>query len=463
MRILLGLLLLFGLLACGEEVDDFAGRSQGTNGFLGFGFIDVPRDYSNLNAGSYEMQYRIWRATNPAARIGALVVHFGGPGSSAVRIADEFRSFIQRIEGRFPGSITERFDIVGLDELGVGSSEPLDCKFVLNRNRLTGFQGHLEEAERFADACDREHGPLMNQLGTLRLARDLDRLRAELGEEVLHFYGASYGTLVGLAYASEFPNRVGRFVLDAVLEPRLTVTELVVQQTAGFERAFDAWLDWCTRQSSCAFGGDDPAAAFDAWVASLSPYDPNPEGLSQALIRGGVYPYLYSEFNWSVLDVALRIAQSGDGSVFRQALIDFDSTFNEDAFDATMCADRPRPTFDELEALQSEVEAAAPRLGGARFGDFFSCLYWPATPEAIDWDGRLQSMPPLMLVGAIGDAATPYEWSVSVRAAAPFTRMVTAPGYFHATALSGLRSCVDDAAASYLLTGVLPNVDVDCR
>lgn len=59
----------------------------------------------------------------------------------------------------------------------------------------------------------------MNHMATADVARDLDRMRAAVGDRGLPYYGVSYGSFLGNSYANMFPGRVRSVVIDGVNDP----------------------------------------------------------------------------------------------------------------------------------------------------------------------------------------------------------------------------------------------------
>ena len=190
--------------------------------------LEVPVDYQNPQGDTIELALSRVPARKASKRIGSLVVNPGGPGGSGV----DYAKAADFIVGK---KVRDAYDVVGFDPRGVGRSAPIDC---LTDTALDAFLGSdptpdddAEEetfaatARGFAQACGTTAGPLLGHVSTADAARDMDVLRAALGEEKLTYLGKSYGTYLGTTYADLFPKQVGRMVLDGVVAPDLTPEE----------------------------------------------------------------------------------------------------------------------------------------------------------------------------------------------------------------------------------------------
>ena len=222
------------------------------------GTLTVPVDYTDPDGETIELNLERVLAGSPDDRVGSLVVNPGGPGGSGV----DYASAADFIVGP---DVRRRYDVVGFDPRGVGRSAPVDC---LSDAGLDDFLGtdptpdDAAEEEGFADAsanlaksCAANAGALLGHVSTVDAAKDMDILRAALGDAKLNFLGKSYGTYLGATYADLFPQLVGQFVLDGVVAPDLTSAEVNQGQAEGFELATRAWAKDCVEEGDCPLGG----------------------------------------------------------------------------------------------------------------------------------------------------------------------------------------------------------------
>ncbi|MEO7447582.1 MAG: alpha/beta fold hydrolase, partial [Humibacillus sp.] len=287
--------------------------------------LRVPLDYATPQAAS-DLRLKVLRvpAKDQSSRIGSLVVNPGGPGASAV----DYAAAADAIVGT---DVRRYFDVVGFDPRGVGRSAPLDC---ISDKQLDGFMGAdqtpddpaeqqalLAQAKVLADGCEAKNPALLPHLSTEDTAKDMDVLRAALGDGQLNYLGKSYGTFLGSTYAGLFPTRVGRFVLDGVVPPDLTNKELSEGQARGFELATRTYVADCVKQGSCPLGGSVDEGM--AWIRSflkqvdatpIPTGDPSMPELNEAWASWGLGQAMYDQSSWDTLTAALREAKAGNGS-----------------------------------------------------------------------------------------------------------------------------------------------------
>lgn len=215
------------------------------------------------------------KATGPGKRLGSLLVNPGGPGGSAISYLQSYAAL------GYPAAVRARYDMVAVDPRGVGRSEPVEC---LDGKQMDAFtqtdvtpddQAETNELsatfKKYAAGCESKSGQVLPYVSTIEAARDMDILRAALGDDKLNYVGASYGTFLGATYAGLYPERVGRMVLDGAMDPTLSAKEMNRDQTAGFETAFQSFAKDCVRHPDCPLG---TGSAADAAGAS-SPSSPN--------------------------------------------------------------------------------------------------------------------------------------------------------------------------------------------
>jgi pimeloyl-ACP methyl ester carboxylesterase len=383
-------------------------------------------------------------------------------------------------------AVRERYDVVGFDPRGVGASRGLQC---LSDKQLDTFvaydgtpddqaeeNGLLRQGELLGAGCKADDAALIAHVGTRDAARDLDVLRAALGDRRLTYLGKSYGTYLGATYAGLFPKRVGRLVLDGPLDPVSTSLEVARQQGIGFQRALGAFLDDCARRSSCPLPAGRAAA--EARLASfLAQVDRDPlpgsgsRKLTESLAVLGIAVAMYDEGSWSFLRQGLSQALKGDGETLI-LLADFytdrgpggkyTSNANE-AIYAVNCLDRPEDgDIASFRADAAEVAKVAPLFGPYIVWSNLPCTTWPAPAEGEPAPIRATGSKPILVVGTTRDPATPYEWAKSLSTELDAGHLLTYVGDGHTAYRRGSR-CVDNAVDAYLLRGTLPAEGTRCH
>jgi pimeloyl-ACP methyl ester carboxylesterase len=431
--------------------------------------LAVPLDYAD--PGGTTASIGVLRHRADGDRIGALVVNPGGPGASGMEL-------VPALVGRLPGSpLLHRFDLVGFDPRGVGSSTPKinclgDADWAAERADVDvdpsppGVAQTEAENRRYAELCtERSGGPaVLAHLGTREVVRDLDVLRAALGEQKLSYLGFSYGTRLGAAYAEQFPQRVRALVLDGALSPTASTLEQNVAQAAGFQHAFDAFAADCARRGRCPLG-TDRAAANARFQALVRPLIDRParaaesRRLSYPDAIAAVIQALYVESLWPVLTRGLAGLAGGDGTVLL-TLADLyyqrapDGHYGDliEAFITISCVDDQRITDRGVATeLARRTVAAAPFRDSGRgpVGALEPCAFWPVPPTREPHLPTAPELPPTVVISTTGDPATPYAAGVEL-ARALGAELVTVEGNRHTAALQG-NACVDDLVTRYLV------------
>ncbi|UYQ65986.1 alpha/beta hydrolase [Streptomyces peucetius] len=404
-------------------------------------------------------------------RIGSLLFNFGGPGESGVATLPALATAYERLR--------DRYDLVSFDPRGVGNSNGVRCLDAEAAEDMSEqddtpddgtdeVEALLKSKQEYAAACERESGRLLAHVGTEDAARDMDLMRHLLRDDKLHYFGISYGTELGGVYAHLFPRKVGRAVLDGVVDPTLDQLEEGLAQAAGFQLAFDHFAAWCVR-TGCSVG--DSADEVETVVMELeAELDDRPlavDGdrmLTGSLLLEAVIQALCLETAWPALEVGLEQAADGNGGTMlnladalgaRRGTADSNQ---EDAQTAITCADRSdRYTVDELLEAAPRFEAASPVFGDTMVWGALECTGWPVPGKAEHPDVRAPGAPPVLLVGNTGDPATPYEGAA--RMAAQLGKGVgvelTYKGEGHGAYNSG-NTCVQGVVNAYLLDGEVP-------
>ncbi|HET6855957.1 MAG TPA: alpha/beta hydrolase [Streptomyces sp.] len=458
--------------------------------------LTVPMDYGRPGTGkTFVLPVAKAATADPAERIGSLVYNPGGPGASGI---SDLKSGTAET---FSAALRERFDVVSFDPRGVGASRPaLHCAEDEAQDEGDAGGGQplyprseddrasaLAGARLTAAACKKGSGAILPHVGTRDAARDLDVLRAAVGDSKLTYVGWSYGTSLGTTYAEQFPRRVRALVLDGAIDPSLDWSQRAVGQAAGFERAVDDYATYCADVAGDSCPGETSEEIhqlIDRLYGRAGreplPIDGDEYGLDARGVLDAVSMAMYTpEAQWEDLSAALREADDGDGT--RLAGLDAADdveTGSEDADDpaapesadpsesadageppadnedsallAVNCLDTPHPRSAEpyWDALAG-AEKAAGVYGPSSVIDALSCKDWPAgeqRPHRV----RAEGVPPVLVVGTTGDPATPYEESESLAAQLPGGMLLTYEGLGH-TAYGRSNACVTDAVDGYLI------------
>jgi pimeloyl-ACP methyl ester carboxylesterase len=435
--------------------------------------LSVPLDYAQPSGRQIEVALIRAPARNPSERIGVLVSNPGGPGASGIRFLRGWTRVVDE-------TIQNRFDLVSFDPRGVGQSTPLLCHDDIQR--MIGLDPHPVTADEWAEVeriireftalCVERGGDLLPHLGSLNVARDMDRIREALGEEQLTYVGYSYGTVLGALYAEMFPERVRAMVVDGPVDLSLPPDELNITQALGFERALEHFLEDCReRQCDLVREGRDPAAAIDELFARTREAPIASSEADRALGPGealtGVVAALYRRAFWPSLGRAVQAALDGDGTWLVQMADglwgrrgeEYANLFEANA--AVNCLDYPYPRDPaHYRELTERGAAAAPRFGAALGSGGLICGLWPVPPQPIGTpDG--EGAPPLLVIGTTGDPATPYEWALAARRDLVSSVLLTHEGEGH-TAYAGGNACIDNLVEAYLLDLVTPEDGTVC-
>ncbi|MFI6496804.1 alpha/beta hydrolase [Nonomuraea typhae] len=437
------------------------------------GKLAVPLDYGNPAGGTIDLALIRVPATDKAKRIGSLVFNFGGPGGSGVDgLAQAAKSF---------GTLNTRYDLVSFDPRGVERSSGVRCGDGKEMDEFTSLNTlpatertsiALDEAnKKFAKLCEQDSGKVLPYIGTVSAARDMDRIRAAVGDAKLNYLGMSYGTHLGAMYATEFPGNVGRMLLDAPLDPTVTFEQRTLVQTAGFQKAYESFLKACM-QEGCALGADVEAA--DKNVDKLmdrlvdKPLKVGNRDLTQGLASTGVAAALYSALSWPFLESALDQAmREGEGAALMYLADSYTGrspdgkyTTQMTSFPAITCVDTAeRPDAATLKKTEEAALKISPMFGSAGAGSLCSVWPVPGSDEARHVDATGSA--PIVVVGGKGDPATPYEWAPKLTEQLKTATLVTYEGEGHGAYLSGSQ-CVKGIVDAYLLNGKVPQAGATC-
>jgi pimeloyl-ACP methyl ester carboxylesterase len=441
--------------------------------------LTVPVDYAHPDGPTIDLALTRLPASEPARRIGPLLINFGGPGGPAVSSLHELGMVM------FSDEIRARFDLVGFDPRGVGASAPLDCQLDLDAYYAIDTspdtdaerQAQAEAGRRFAEGCASHGGVLLPFMGTDNVVRDLERIRQALGVEQFSFWGPSYGTSIAVQYVEQYPTHVRAFSIEDVLATALDGPTLFREVAAGYEQAFNAFLADCAADRRCAFHSNgDSGVAFDALMARLereplvSTTDPRP--VTQSDLLAVVDAAIWRLASWPELAEALAAADTGDADVLRRVVDNVrgrrpDGTYDSVAvnslyaFSAVHCLDNSFPRSREaFESLAAEVMALAPRTGGVYLNVGAACVFWPAPHRPMLAAPTGRGAPPLLVVGGTLDNQTAYVWAERLARQLESAVLLTREGaghtsYFHSR-------CVVEAVDAYLLELRLPAPGTTC-
>jgi pimeloyl-ACP methyl ester carboxylesterase len=438
----------------------------------------VPLDYAHPNGRTVSLALLKVTALHPSERIGTMVVNPGGPGASGVEWAASASS-------EYGTAIRDVYDIVGFDPRGVASSDPVECESAKQLDRLVGSDPDPDTAaERRAsdrmlramgEGCLHRSGNLARHVSTEEVAKDLDILRAALGDARLTYFGASYGTAIGASYADQFPKRVGRMVLDGALDPTSSTVDVDLVQAHGFEVALRAYVGACVQKGGCFLGStvDQGVRRVHDFLTGLEsrPIDSSSGGKVTAGIAfyGVIYP-LYSRSTWSILDKELHTGFSGDGTLLRLVADAYlhrnaDGTYRDNSFEVfnvVSCLDDDEGVpSSQVPRYLPRFEKASPTFGKVFASSLTTCHVWPIhsghKPHAVHATGS----PPILVVGTTRDPATPLVWAQSLARQLPHGVLITRDGDGHTGYHQG-SSCVDNTVEDYLVHGTVPSHDVRC-
>jgi len=439
--------------------------------------LPVPLDDTVADGPMIDIALVRFPARDQERRIASLLVNPGGPGASGV-------DWVLGAATSMPDEVQDRFDIVGFDPRGVARSAGVDCTDDLDpyfeaewapddrgeRSEL------LEEVRRLVSTCERSEGDVLPYLQTARVARDMERIRVALGDEALTFLGYSYGSYLGASYAEQFPDRVRALVLDGPIDPSLDAIEFQVEQAVGFERNLDAFLADCAQRRGCQFHrGGRTAPAYDRLRARIGsrPLAVD-DGGERRTLNGtrfdlAVTQLLYEgRAFWTDLARALAATDEGDGSDLlfyadfytgRDGEGEYEN--GQESFIAIGCADGPPVGgVSGMRAIEDAAAEAAPRLGRSIVNGSLPCAVWPVAaepPRAL----RAAGAPPILVIGATDDPATPFEWGKALAAQLRSGVLLTVDSARHTSFDAGTR-CVDRLVIQYLVQLDAPRAGTRC-
>ncbi len=444
--------------------------------------VEVPLDYTNPGGRTAQIALlRVPAKGEPGKRIGSLLVNPGGPGGPGMSHA----AFVATKLGEHP--VTQQFDLIGFDPRGVAASTPaLNCftdaqreaDVMVNSFNSGGADYSEDKTRQFYQNCAARSGgeDVLANAGTRDVVRDMDVLRAVLGDTKLSFVGQSYGTRLGASYAEAFPQNVRALVLDGALDPTLGTTARRLVLFAGFQSSFDNMAVFCAKSRGCPLG-TDPRQAPAIFQQLMQPLIDKPittadgRRVTYTTAIEGVLAALYSEAGWPAIILGLTELKGGRGDtlLFLRNLLSqrrADGSYGNglESLLAINCLDEERNTPAQESAMTRDVFKVAPFLNHGRSVNARDlCEHWPVLPTVgYPYAQNILGLPTTLVVSITRDPATPHAGGISL-AKTLGASLLTVEGEQHGVALTAGNACVDNIVADYLINLKLPATDQRCK
>jgi pimeloyl-ACP methyl ester carboxylesterase len=459
--------------------------------------VKVPLDYDRPDGRLIDLALARLPASDPAHRLGSLFANFGGPGASGVLTV---RSGARLL---YPPGVRARFDIVGFDPRGVGSSTAVRCfastaeqHAFLPRYPIipTSRQERRELGAKVRELvrhCEARVGWLLPHLSTADVARDLDVLRARVGDDKLTYVGYSYGTYLGATYANLFPQRVRALALDAVIDASTYATGpstsfLRQHSDRGSATTLREFFRLCAQAGSrCAFAASGrPARKFATLAGRLrSKPVPTPDGstFGYSDLVVNTISGLYLPWRWADLATFLQqlyeATTPGEASAAAARLrglagqpLAARGSAADDSYDnygeagfASACSETRNPRTMRGYRRAARAAEARSRYVGAYWSYVNAgCLAWPRAQDRYTGPWSTPTSAPILLVNNRFDPATPHRSAVAMNRLLPRSRLLTVDGWGH-TALQTRSACADGAVERYLVRLALPRPGATCE
>lgn len=457
--------------ACPEDVPAEPPRLQCAT-------VPVPLDYSDPGGAQIELMISRLASTKPDARRGVLLLNPGGPGGSGLGL-----SHLLVTQGA-PAELLDSYDLIGMDTRGVGHSSPVSCGFTIGSPYYANVPPYAADAAAVAaqatvargvaeQCAANDHEGRLPHLTTANNARDLDRIRAALGAETASFLGYSYGSAVGAAYASMFPERADRIVLDSNIGDTFLDRDGMRRYSRGVEETFPDFARWAADRHDEYGLGRTPEEVRATYFVLADGLDKKPvDQIDGGFFRFSVFAALFNPQSydkmartWQTQLAAVRAGSPGDAAA--DPSIDLDALSPGDnsltVFLATTCNDVEWP--EDIGAYQRAVAADREQypLFGAATANILPCAYWKWAP--VEPAVRIDSGGPadVLILQNRRDPVTPLRGGELLdEKFGERSRLVTVDGSGHGVYVLGKNPCASDIATGYLVDGTMPEKDVAC-
>ncbi|RJQ68124.1 alpha/beta fold hydrolase [Pseudonocardiaceae bacterium YIM PH 21723] len=416
--------------------------------------LTVPVDWTKPDGPAIDLEISR-RTADPAKRLGVLVYGEGGPGGTSAHSVQS--------SAIFSAAVTEKFDVIGVNARGYGDGYQLSCPDQAPATGLFTSQADMDRfraaTSAYAQACREQTGPLFDHVDTVDNARDLDAVRAALGEQKISFYGGSYGTLLGQQYAELFPGKVERLVLDSTMDHSIPdFRTFSATEAKAAEELFDQFVQWCAATVTCALHGTDIRATVTE--------------LQKRADAGELKDSAGKQLTPLSLDYLTAAAKSGKRAwpSVANGIKTLDTTGiaplrnisegTNGGFHGVLCRDWNMQIrdFADFQSITEHIGQVAPMT---RFNSYplagFGCQGFVNTtnPPKVFAKSSL----PTLVINARHDFKTVYPWATNLTGQTGWT-LLTHDGDGHVKYFSS--PCVKAATDRYLLTGELPAAGTHC-
>lgn len=459
--------------ACALGPEDEEGQALDAAG-IECGDVTVPVTYAKPRGRTMTVAIARSRATDPEHRIGSMIINLGGPASPVVGVVPLAREAM--------GEAGSRFDLIGMDPRFAGRSTPIDCGWPgswLPRSSgadRESFTRMVALAKDLAKRCGRTHAADLAYASTANSARDMDMIRAALGEPKLSFLGYSQGTFLGAVYTQLFPQRADRIVLDSAVNPTKPGTSLLRDGAPRREAALAEWASWAAaRDDDYGLGAtaDEVLATVDrVYTASArKPLRIGGYAIDDTVVPAVVARSLSDDAtNGELAETMAILATVANGGTAEpnEALADVLSgvlTGAESALHsaqtAIMCGDAAAPRDPEWYWRDIQAHRAQAPLFTPMSRTITPCAFWPQAP--LERPVTIGNGVPALIVQAEKDIDAQLPGAQAMHRALTGSRMVTLEGArTHGVYLFRGASCVDETVNAYLTEGHLPAADLQC-
>jgi pimeloyl-ACP methyl ester carboxylesterase len=433
------------------------------------GALTLPIDWKRPRGEKFDLAVARRKATDPAKRIGIMLINPGGPGGSGVDFAYDANRYLSQ-------DMQARFDIIGFDPRGVARSQPVQCSLDLLLAQPSPFPENQAEFDvlkeynqDLAEDCRARSGPIFDHADTIAVTNDMDAIRHSLGERKLNYYGYSYGTIMGQQYAERFGHRIRAMVLDSNMDHSLDVKAFHATEAAAVEGSFLEFVKWCDRTADCALHGRDVSAYWYDLQARAErgelrdPDDPTVP-VSVQTLTGFAFSMSYGPDWYYMADWLNRLGATTPPPA-APARADRAVEVVRNPFAAVFCQDFRFRVKDhrELAGLVAEARRLAPHVRSNPLGHsaVTDCIGFPDKANNPQHRLRITTAPKILMLNSLHDPATAYAWAANAHEQSrDKTVLLTYEGWGHGVYRRS--DCTRGATDAYLLNLTVPRDGTRC-